>query len=133
VFAVLFIVELSRLSGQPERDDGDRRLTPSDHAEALLRDVLDDREYRQLKERGYLDVRSPADTQRIYRVPAYAGLVLMFERGVAACQLCLQPVDALPGPDLIVMHKLMIEGDEPEYLRRARQHQPMQPNQRYRP
>lgn len=109
------------------------RTTPAECAEALLRDVLDEREYQQLATHGYLDVTSPTNAQRIYRIPAYIGLVRMYEYGVAVRELCVQPLDPLPSADVIAMHKLMIQGDEQEYLALARQFAPMRPNQRYRP
>ncbi len=109
------------------------RVTPADCAEALLRDVLDEREYRQLTNRGYVDVRSPTNTQRIYRIPAQVGLVRMYEHGVAVLELCVQSVESLPSADVIAMHKLMIQGDEQQYLGCARRFAAMCPNQRYRP
>lgn len=109
------------------------RVTPGERAEALLRDVLDEGEYQQLTKHGYLDVRSPTDPQRIYRIPAYVGLVRMYEHGVAVRELCIQPLEPLPSADVIAMHKLMIRGDEQEYLIRARKYATMRPNLRYRP
>lgn len=125
----MILVELSLWSRRGMRLRG----LAAERAEALLRDVLDEREYQQLIKRGYLDVTSPIDAQRIYRIPAYAGLVRMYERGVAVRELCVQPVEPLPSADVVAMHKLMIQGDEQQYLARARQFTPMRPNQRYRP
>jgi hypothetical protein len=34
-------------------------------------------------------------------------------------ELCLQPVEPLPEGDVVLMHKLMIEANEQEYLRTA--------------
>ncbi|MGH2517320.1 MAG: hypothetical protein ACRDHP_16855 [Ktedonobacterales bacterium] len=131
--AALIVVEMSQWSRMGDRAGLRLRVTPAEYAEALLRDVLDECEYQQLKQRGYLDVTSPTDAQRIYRIPAHVGLVRMYEHGVAVRELCIQPVEPLPGADVIALHKLMIRGDEQEYLIRARHFATMRPNQRYRP
>lgn len=124
---------LSRKSRKRAPTDISRPTIPADRAEALLHDVLDEREYQQLKRHGYFDVRSPTEAYRVYRIPAYAGLVRVYEHGVATHELCVQPVEPLPSADVAAMHKLMIQGNEQEYLLRARRHPPLQPNQRYRP
>lgn len=105
--------------------------TPAESAEALLRELLDERDYQQLKHRGYVDVASPNDPQRIYRIPNYAGLVRVYEEGWAVRELCLQSVEPLPSADVVLMHKLLIEGDELEYLARARQYARAGPRLRY--
>jgi len=90
-----------------------------DRAEALLRDVLTPEEYAGLGERGYLEVRSPSQPTRIYCVPRGPGRVAIQEGGLLVESLCVAPVDWLPPSDVILAHKLMIEGNEQEYLRRA--------------
>jgi len=90
-----------------------------DRAEALLRDVLSAEEYARLGERGYLEVRSPSQPSRIYCVPKGPGRVAIQEDGLLVESLCVAPVDWLPPSDIVITHKLMIEGDEQEYLRRA--------------
>jgi hypothetical protein len=47
--------------------------------------------------------------------------VRVYERGIAVCNLCVQPIDSLPSDDVVVMHKLMIQGSEREYLAQANQ------------
>lgn len=94
---------------------------PGERAEELLRELLDEREYRQLKRRGYLDVVSPTDARRIYRIPRFYGRVRVYEGGQAVLDLCVQPAEPLPSADVVAMHKLMIQGDEHEYLARANQ------------
>jgi hypothetical protein len=37
----------------------------------------------------------------------------------------LQPTEALPGDDVIALHKLLIAGSEEEYLARANQWSPL--------
>lgn len=85
----------------------------------LLRDLLDEREFEQLTQDGYLDVASPTYEDRVYRIPCYAGWVCVYEKGQARMHLCVQPVDPLPANDVIALHKLMIEGNEQGYLARA--------------
>jgi len=88
-------------------------------AEELLRSVLTEGEYRRLAQRGYLEVRSPRFPWRVYLVPETPGPVTVCERGRPCMRLCVQPVERLPDADVIAMHKLMIEGNELEYLRIA--------------
>lgn len=111
----------------------DVQASAAERAGALLRELLDEGEYQQLMRRGYVDVTSPHDAQRIYRIPGYMGLVRVYEHGKAVRELCLQSVEPLPSADVVVMHKLMILGDESEYLARARQYTRAGPELRYRP
>jgi hypothetical protein len=90
-----------------------------DRAEALLRDVLTPEEYTQLGEHGYLEVRSPSQPTRIYCVPRGPGRVAVHEGGEVIETLCVGPSEWLPPGDVVLTHKLMIEGNEQEYLRRA--------------
>ena len=85
----------------------------------LLRDILTPEQMRQLLWRGYLEVPSPTEPQRIYRVPRAKGYVQVVENGRAIMRLCLQPVECLPDADVVVLHKLMIEANEEMYLQRA--------------
>lgn len=112
---------------------GHSGVTPTERAEALLREFLDEREYEQWTRRDYVDVVSPHNAQRIYRIPRYIGLVRMYENGIAMCELCLRPVEPLPGPDVIVLHKLMIQGDEQAYLASARSYPHSGVELRYHP
>jgi hypothetical protein len=93
--------------------------TPRERAEDLLRDVLDEHEYAQLRKRGYLDVASPGHPQRVYRIPRAPDRVCVFEGGRARWELCIQPIEPIPSADIVAMHKLMIQGNEEEYLARA--------------
>ena len=44
-----------------------------ERAEALLRELLSEEEYRQLGQLGYLEVRSRAQPGRRYRIPRHCG------------------------------------------------------------
>ncbi len=90
-----------------------------ERAEELLRSLVGDEEYRQLNRRGYLEVPSPSRPRRSYRVPRHQGQVKVFEDGVPVMALCVQSVEPIPDGDAVLMHKLMIEGNEEEYLRLA--------------
>jgi hypothetical protein len=95
------------------------RIASEQRADVLLRDVLSSAQYHQLRRRGYLDVPSPSHPQRIYRVPRSREQVRVFEDGRLVERLCVQSVEPVPSGDIVLMHKLMIEGNEDEYLRLA--------------
>jgi hypothetical protein len=81
--------------------------------------MLTAEQFRQLTWRGYLEVSSPTEPQRVYRIPRSKGYVQVIENGRAIMRLCLQPVECLPDADIVVLHKLMIEGNEKAYLQKA--------------
>ncbi len=95
------------------------RITAERRAHALMREMLTAAQYQQLTRHGYVEVSSPSMPDRIYRIPGAGGLVRVYEQGHAIMDLCLQPVDSIPDGDVVVMHKLMIEGNEQEYLAKA--------------
>jgi hypothetical protein len=88
-------------------------------AAGLLRDTLTPEQCRQLVWRGYLEVPSPTEPLRVYRVPRTKGYVQVIENGRAVMRFCLQPIECLPDADLVVLHKLMIEANEETYLQKA--------------
>ena len=95
-------------------------LSPVERRAArLLRDVLTAEQCRQLIWRGYLEIPSPSTAQRVYRVPRTRGYVQVLEHGRAVMRLCVQPVECLPDADVVVLHKLMIEANEENYLSKA--------------
>ena len=97
-----------------------KSLSPAERrANGLLHDVLTPEQCRQLMWRGYLEVPSPTTAQRVYRVPRARGYVQVIENGRAVMRLCVQPVESLPDADVVVLHKLMIEGNEEHYLQKA--------------
>jgi hypothetical protein len=117
---VLIVYRLCRLALRWWRDDQAAR----ERAEALLRELLTEGEYAQLTRRGYLEVRSPAQPQRTYRVPRHRGQVEVCECGIPIMRLCVQSVEPIPDGDAVLMHKLMIEGNEEAYLRIANRFAP---------
>jgi len=102
-------------------------------ASGLLRDLLDEYEYAQLMQRGFLDVASPNRAQRVYRIPRYKGLITVFEHGRAAWDLCVEPYEPLPSSDVVLLHKLMIQANEEDYLAHANQFPALLLGQRYHP
>lgn len=88
-------------------------------AEKLVSALLSPEEYEQLRRRGYLDVPSPGYPQRTYRIPSGPGTVVVLEGGECIARLCVYCVDSIPEREVVIMHKLMIEGNEQEYLRTA--------------
>ncbi|MGZ3637701.1 MAG: hypothetical protein ACXVCX_07655 [Ktedonobacterales bacterium] len=115
-------------SGEGIEGRGD---TPRERAEELLRAMLDEQEYQQVRKRGYVDVVSPSNAERIYRIPRYLGRVCIYEGGQVVRELCIQPVEPIPSADVVAMHKLMIQGDEEHYLAQANQFSALTPGRRY--
>ena len=95
------------------------RIISEQRAEVLLRDVLSAGQLHQLRRRGYLDVPSPSRPNRSYRIPRSRDQVRVYEDGRLIERLCVQAVEPVPTGDVVLMHKLMIEGNETEYLRLA--------------
>jgi hypothetical protein len=94
-------------------------------ADELLRVVLTCEQYRQWIHQGCVDIPSPSDPQRIYRVQKYPYPVQVREGGRLKMWLCLQPLERVPDADLVVIHKLMIESDEQAYLQKANKTVPL--------
>ncbi|HEV7126666.1 MAG TPA: hypothetical protein VGN32_04400 [Ktedonobacterales bacterium] len=94
-------------------------LSAEGRSRVMLRDLLSEHEYEQLTKSGYLEVKSPSNSERTYRIPGAGGLVRVYEHDTPIMELCLQPTEPLPEGDVIVLHKLMIQGNEQEYLAKA--------------
>jgi hypothetical protein len=84
-------------------------------AESLLRDSLTLEQFEQYSDRGYLEVRSHIDPHRVYRVDGWRP-VAVYERGAFVGAVCIRPKEHIPGPDILLARKLMIEGAEREFL-----------------
>ncbi|MHB8619554.1 MAG: hypothetical protein ACYDAG_08290 [Chloroflexota bacterium] len=96
-----------------ERADAERR------AQQLIGMVLSQQQREQFAALGFLEVNSRLILGRTYRIPRRRGQVQVYEDGRHAGSLCIQPVRWVPDGDLVLMHKLMIEGSEGDYLRTA--------------
>jgi len=96
-----------------------RRPEALDRARQLLRELLTDNEFKQFLRDGFLKVKSPTFSNREYHIPAYAGMVRVYENGLPAMRLCVGPSRVLPPDDVVVTHLLMIRGDERQYLGKA--------------
>jgi hypothetical protein len=95
------------------------RVEAERRAEQLLKDILPEPDFAQLTRRGFLEVRSPTFPTRTYLIPERQGPVTVYEHGRPIMRLCIQCVERVPDHDTVAMHKLMIEGNEQEYLRIA--------------
>ena len=113
LFGILWHLGSFQFRRLPDREEAERR------AEELLQSHLTPDEYHQLITQGYLRVQSPSVPNRTYLIPRYRGLVRVYEQGRAVKRLCVGPVESVPDADVVLMHKLMIEGNETEYLRTA--------------
>ncbi len=110
---------LLRRMGVPIEPTGEERRAAEGRAKMLLRQMLDPEEYEHLIKRGWLEVPSPSIPGRVYRVPYVQGMVEVVEDGISTMRLCVVPLRWVPDPDVVLIHKLMIEGDEARYLRVA--------------
>jgi hypothetical protein len=88
-------------------------------AEALVREFLTADDLSMLHYEGYLTVPSGGTPGRVYRIPARPGAVIVVDDGAPVVQLCLVPVRAIPEPERILAHKLLLEGAEADYWQRA--------------
>jgi hypothetical protein len=113
LFYVLYYIGTNPFRRAPQREDAERK------AEQLLQTQLTPDEYHQLISQGYLRVQSPRYPSRTYLIPRYRGLVRVYEQGRSVMRLCVGPVEQMPDADVVLMHKLMIEGNEEEYLKTA--------------
>jgi hypothetical protein len=95
------------------RNDAERR------AQQLVSEMLSREQLDQLNGLGFIELRSRLVAGRAYRVPRRRGPVQVYDDGRHAGSLCIQPTRWVPDADLLLMHKLMIEGSEGEYLRTA--------------
>lgn len=100
-------------------------------AQLLLRDVLRPDQYAQVQRDRYLEIESGRYPQRTYRIPLTGGLVKVLDRGCEIKELCLQPIESLPHGDIVLIHKLLIETSEEEYLSQANHFTPGLISMRY--
>ncbi len=87
-----------------------------DRAEQLLEDSLTPEQHAAYEEHGYLEIPSGMHPGRVYRLDCWRP-VAVFEHGQFAGAICLRPREHLPGPDVVLARKLLIEGAEEEFLR----------------
>lgn len=94
-----------------------------ERAEGLLRDSLTPAQYSAYRARGYVEVQSRLHCGRVYRVDGWRP-VGVYEGGQFAGAVCIRARESLPGPDVLLARKLMIEGAEDEFLRAGNWLQP---------
>jgi hypothetical protein len=115
ITVILCLLLLGQVIGDsfPRWSKADRR------ARKLLRAILTREQYCQLIQQGYIDIPSPSNPHRVYRVPLEPGRVCVIEKERLKATLCLQPLERVPAADIVAIHKLMIEADEETYLKKA--------------
>jgi hypothetical protein len=96
-----------------------RRHIANRRAQALVRHVLSEDEQTQLRREGFLEVRSQEVSGRTYRIPRRGSPVAVLEPDGHVKYLCLQPETPVAGPELVVVHKLLLEGAEDDYWQKA--------------
>ena len=96
-----------------------KRREASRRAEALAQRVLSDQERDQLRRDGFLEVLSPSVRGRRYRIPRRGSPVAVLEPTGRVLYLCLQPDTPVAPEELLVVHKLLLEGAEDEYWKLA--------------
>lgn len=87
-----------------------------ERAESLLRDSLTVEQHASYIRRGYVEVPSRLHVRRVYRIDGWRP-VTVFEDGQFVGAVCIRPREHMPGPDVLLARKLMIEGAEEEFLR----------------
>jgi len=127
LIAWVIVRPLPRLPGWRDepRPSYAERVAAQARAEELLIGVIGVEGFRDLKQRGYLEVPSPTISNRIYRIPSTRGQVEVIEDDLVVMKLCVVPTKALPDGDVVLMHKLMIEANEDYYLRVANRFGPV--------
>jgi hypothetical protein len=96
-----------------------RNRRANERAEALTGRLLSDAERAQLRRDGFLEVPSQLVRGRRYRIPSGGSPVAVLEPDGRVGYLCLQPETTVPRAELVVIHKLLLEGAEGEYWQRA--------------
>ena len=96
-----------------------RRYTANRRATALARRLLSDEEQAQLRREGFLEVRSQEVSGRTYRIPRRGSPVAVLEPDGHVKYLCLQPETPVAEPELVVVHKLLLECAERDYWQKA--------------
>lgn len=87
-----------------------------ERADALLRASVTPEQYAAFERRGYIELPSRKHPGRVYRVDGWRP-VTVFDSGQFVGAVCIRPRDQLPGPDVVLARKLLIEGAEDEFLR----------------
>lgn len=94
--------------------------SPAARADQLLRDVMGEARYQQLKSDGYLDLPSSRHAGRTYRLDGLGNLSYR-EPGELTYRttLCVQPTEAIPRDDQIAMRYLLVTADEERLVKVA--------------
>jgi hypothetical protein len=85
----------------------------------MLQRLLSEDERLQMQQTGFLEVSSGIVPGRRYRIPRRGSPVAALEPDGRVVYLCLQPESPVAGNELVLVHKLLLEGAEAEYWQRA--------------
>ncbi len=85
----------------------------------MVQRILSDAERAQLRRDGFLEVPSRSVPGRRYRIPRRGSPIAVLEPNGRIVYLCLQPATPVAEPELVVLHKLLLEGAEDDYWQRA--------------
>lgn len=85
-------------------------------AEDVLRDSLTESQHESYRSRGYVEVASRLFPGRTYRLDGWRP-VAVYEHGQFVGAVCIRPREHMPGPDVVLARKLMIEGAELDFLK----------------
>lgn len=96
-----------------------QRRRAAKRADALVQRVLSAGEREQLRRDGFLELQSPSVSGRRYRIPRRGSPVAVLEPTGRVIYLCLQPDAPVPPQELLIVHKLLLEGAEDAYWQRA--------------
>ena len=116
------LVVCARVAGHVSGSTPNRWAARGDaeaRAQELLARFLTTAQLAQLNTAGFIEVPSGMFPGRTYLIPRQPGQVRVAQQGCFAGSLCIQPTRWVPDSDAVLMHKLMIEGNEAEYLRMA--------------
>lgn len=120
VLAALYpLAKITSRRSQQEIERDLARRSAEARSKEMLSELLSQQENDQLHRLGFLEIKSGRRPGRVYRVPRRPGLIGVYDHGRLAHRLCVGAVDSLPSGDVVLLHKLMIEGDEDNYLNTA--------------
>jgi hypothetical protein len=94
--------------------------TPAARADRLLRDVLGEIQYQELRGAGFIDLPSGRHPGRMYRLDSLGNLSFRDpgETGFNTT-LCVQPEEAIPRDDQVAMRYLLVTADEERLVKTA--------------
>jgi len=113
---------VARYHAERERAQLQRSLAEK-RAEKLLQQSLNDRQREELSSKGFFTLRTVAENreERFYRIRRgrSRNIEQIDAGGRHLKTLCAHPAENVPDADTMLVQKLMLEAQEPEFLRIA--------------